>query len=830
MYKKYLLSAILTLICFTAALSQNKYTISGTLKDKKNGEDLIGATVVVTGTTIATSTNAYGFYSMSLPEGKYKIAFQYVGYKTIYQDIDLTSNQKIDIEIAEDRVELAEVEITADRPDMNVRSNQMSVNKLGIKEISRIPALFGEVDVVRSIQLLPGVSSVGEGASGFNVRGGSIDQNLILLDEAPVYNSSHLFGFFSVFNPDAVKDVKLYKGGIPAQYGGRLSSLLDVRLKEGNSKRLAVQGGLGSIFSRLTIEAPIKKDKGSFIIAGRRSYIDALIAPFTGGLPDIKGLRLYFYDLTLKANYNITKKDKVFLSGYLGKDEFGQGAFGFNWGNRTLSARWNHIFSDKLFFNLTGFYSRYNYGLGAETNSSGDGFSWKSSIQNVSIKPEFTWYINPNNTISFGGQSTYYDFFPGEIKIKSSNEEFSRKLSSKYGLENAVFIANEQKLSPRFTATYGLRLSNFNFIDSSRQNYDPAQSEMNIKRKPTSTDVYASPRVLNQFWYPEPRVALKFELNETSSLKASYMRTVQYLHLISNTAASIPLDVWTPVTNNIKPQIADQVALGYFRNFGSDNQFETSVEGYYKTMKNQLDYVDNADLLLNKNIEGEVLNGRGRAYGLEFYVKKNNGPFTGWISYTLARTERQVNGISENNWYANRFDRTHTLSIVACYDVRNKFLIFNDRWRFAANVFYGSGTPVNLPTNGFAYNNYYIPQTPVNQRNNIRIPDFFRVDLSATFKNKKRPEPEMGELPSNLFKRLKYTYEWELVMGVYNTINMRNAFSLVARENPEVKDNDKVFDGDEVPVGYAPDGKNIVYQKFSVISFIVPSITYNFKF
>lgn len=822
---------ILYIYVFSQALAQNKYTISGNIKDKRNGEDLIGATVVVVGTSIATSTNAYGFFSMSLPEGKYKIAFQYVGYKTIIQDVDLVANQKIEIEIAEEKIELKEVEITAERPDQNVRSNQMSVNKLGIKEISRIPALFGEVDVIRSIQLLPGVSSVGEGASGFNVRGGSIDQNLILLDEAPVYNSSHLFGFFSVFNPDAVKDVKLYKGGIPAQYGGRLSSLLDVRLKEGNNKRLAVQGGIGSIFSRLTIEAPIKKDKGSFIIAGRRSYIDALIAPALAGNPDLKGLRLYFYDLTLKANYNLGKNDKVFLSGYLGKDEFGQASFGFNWGNQTLSARWNHVFSDKLFFNLTGFYSRYNYGLGAETNSSGDGFKWESSIQNYSIKPEFTWYLNPNNTISFGAQSIFYDFFPGEITIKVAGDESKNRLSSKYGLENAVYVANEQKITARLTATYGLRFSNFNYIDSSRQDYDQSKVELNQKKRPISTAVWNSPQFLNKYWNPEPRLALKYELNEKSSLKTSYMRTVQYLHLISNTAASVPLDVWTPATNNIKPQTADQVALGYFRNFGEDNDYEASVEGYYKSMRNQLDFVDNADLLLNPNLEGEVLNGKGRAYGLEFYVKKNKGPFTGWISYTLARTERQVNGLSENNWYPNRFDRTHTLSIVANYDVQNKFLFFNDRWRFAANVFYGSGTPVNLPTNGYAYGQYFIPHSPNNIRNNLRIPDFFRFDISATLKNKKRPEPENGELPKSIFKRLKYTYEWELVMGVYNTFNMRNAFSLVARENPAVADNDAaVFQANEVNSGYKSSGLNNVYQKFSVISFFVPSVTYNFKF
>lgn len=812
------ISSILILLSIEG-FSQSKYTISGQVKDKKNGEDLIGSTIVVAGTNIATSTNAYGFYSITLPEGKYRIQYQYVGYKTINIEVDLTSNQKIDMEISEDKIELQEVVISADRPEQNVRSTEMSVNKLGIKDISKIPALFGEVDVVRSIQLLPGVSSVGEGSSGFNVRGGSIDQNLILLDEAPVYNSSHLFGFFSVFNPDAVKDVKLFKGGIPAQYGGRLSSILDVRLKEGNSKRFSGQGGIGSIFSRLTLEAPIKKDKGSFIIAGRRSYIDALLAPFLGGLPDLKGLRLFFYDVTMKANYSITKKDKIFVSGYFGKDEFGQGAFGFNWGNQTFTTRWNHIFNDKLFFNLTGYYSRYNYGLGAATTSGteANSFKWESSIQNYSIKPEFTYYLNTKNTISFGAQSIFYNFFPGEITIKSDGKEQKRAISSKFGLENAVYISNEQKITPRLTLTYGLRMSNFNYLDSVIQKYADSTSGRNVIRRPD--EIITSPGVIfqNSFWQPEPRIAIKYELNEKSSIKASYMRTAQYLNLISNTAASIPLDVWTPATNNIKPQIADQVALGYFRNFGSENQFETSVEVYYKKMQNQIDYVDNADLLLNPILEGSLLNGRGRAYGLELYIRKRTGRFNGWISYTLARSERQVNGISENQWFPNRFDRTHSASIVASYDV-------SKRVSLNSTVFYGSGTPVNLPTHKFLSGGNYVPQSPVNIRNNIRIPDFFRWDISLTLRKKKKNDDLNDEdLPNNFFKRLKYSYDWDLVFGVYNTLNMQNAFSIVARQDPDANRN-------EVPIGYIPESGTYVYQKFSVVAFFVPSVTYNFRF
>jgi hypothetical protein len=715
----------------------------------------------------------------------------------------LNSNQNITIEIEEDKLELEEVEVSAERPDANVKSIEMSVNKLDIGQIKKIPALLGEVDVIRSIQLLPGVSSVGEGSSGFNVRGGSIDQNLILLDEAPVYNSSHLFGFFSVFNPDAVKDVKLYKGGIPAQFGGRLASLLDVRMKEGNNKRIAVQGGIGLVFSRLTLEGPIKKDKGSWIIAGRRSYADALAAPFLAGNKDFAGLKLFFYDLSAKANYNIGLKDKVFVSGYLGRDVFGVSSFGFNWGNATLTARWNHIFSDKVFFNLTGFYSNYDYSLGATTDeTSGDRFSWKSNIINYSVKPEFTWYLNPSNTINFGGQSIFYTFVPGMIEVRTGGRTITREVADKYATENALYISNEQKITPRFSLNYGLRVSFFNYMGTGiRQTYDPTLPEFG-GRNLINTETITGFRNIQSYINPEPRLSVKYEITEKSSFKASYMRTAQYIHLISNTAASIPLDVWTPSTNNIKPQISDQVALGYFKNFGENNDYETSLEVFYKTMKNQIDYIDGADLLLNPQLEGEILAGKGRAYGAELYLKKNKGKFTGWISYTLSRTERLIDGINNDSWYPTRFDKPNNLNVVLNYKLSN-------RWSISSTVVYQTGTPVNLPTSRLVYEGKAVGHNEGNFRNNIRIPDYFRIDLAATLVNKKRTQPE--EMPQNFFKAMKYRYEWELIFGFYNILARRNAFAIY-------------------PQTLTEDPNKTQFIRFSLFGFAIPTITYNFKF
>lgn len=798
-YKLLLIIGLANSIILSA---QQKFTISGYIKDKKNGEDLIGATIVAKEANAATSTNAYGFYSLSVPEGKYSISIQYVGYKTINQTIELKANQTINFELGEERVELGEIEVTSERPDANIKSIEMSVNKLDIKQINKIPALLGEVDVIRSIQLLPGVSTVGEGASGFNVRGGTIDQNLILLDEAPVYNSSHLFGFFSVFNPDAVKDVKLYKGGIPAIYGGRLASILDVRLKEGNSKRLAVQGGIGIIFSRLTIEGPLNKGKGSWIIAGRRSYGDVLATPYTSTQPDFKGLKLFFYDLTAKANYTLSKRDKLFVSGYLGRDVFGVSSFGFNWGNTTLSARWNHLFNDKLFMNMTAFYSNYDYNLGAETNDGKNRFLRKANIINYSVKPDFTYYLNSKNTINFGGQLIYYTFKPGSLELVTSGVSTSRSLPDKYANESAIYLSNEQTITPRFSLSYGIRVSIFNYIGKGfKQNYSNEIEDSG--RRLESVDTISDFQNIQTYINPEPRFSFKYEINEKSSIKGSYMRTAQYIHLISNTAASIPLDTWTPSTNNIKPQLADQVALGYFRNFGANNDYETSIEGFYKDMQNQIDYIDGADLQLNPFLEGQILAGKGRAYGAELFIKKNTGKLTGWISYTLSRSERQIERINAGNWYPNRFDKPHNLSIVANYQL-------SKRWSISSTAVFGSGTPVNLASTKYFIEGLPVPHNPNAPRNNIRIPNYYRLDVTATLSSKKREVPD--EMPTNFFKAMKYRYEWEFVFGFYNILGTQNPFAVY----PSVE-----FDSPR------PTTKLV---QFSLFGFPIPAITYNFKF
>jgi len=765
------------------SLAQNKYTISGYIKDGKNGEMLIGSSITVKELGTGVTTNAYGFYSVSMPQGNYTILFNYIGYKPITKQISLNENIKLDIELMENTQDLQEVLINAEQEDANVKRVEMSVNKLEMKTIQKIPALLGEVDLVKSIQLLPGVTTVGEGTSGFNVRGGGVDQNLILLDEAPVFNSSHLFGFFSVFNPDAVKDVKLIKGGIPAEYGGRVSSILDVRMKDGNNKKLEVNGGVGVIFSRLSIEAPIVKDKGSFIIAGRRSYIDILAKPFLKG--DLKEAKFNFYDLTAKANYTINNKNKVFLSGYFGRDVFGAG-FKFNWGNKTATFRWNHIFGEQLFLNTSFIYSNYDYLLAfGEKNK--DSFEWNSNIINYSIKPEFTYFPNTKNTIKFGLQSTYYDFIPGRAVASSGGKTNNISVADKFALESGIYVSNEQKVRGLWVLQYGIRFSAYQYLGKGTT-YTYNDTTPGKRKKVISSQTYAAGEVIKPYYNIEPRFSVKYDLTEKSSLKGSYNRTTQYLHLISNTTASTPLDVWTPSTNNIKPQIADQVALGYFQNFEND-MYESSVEVYYKTLQNQIDYIDNANLLLNEYLEGDLLNGKGRAYGAEFYLRKAKGKLNGWISYTLGRTERQVNGINQDNWFPNRFDKLHNLSLVANYD-------FSKRWSFAANFVFATGTPATFPTNRIEIQGITIPHNSEEKRNNYRIPAYHRLDVSATLQVKKKP-----------------TRKWEgfWVFSVYNVYNHQNAFSIFFRQS---EDN---------PV-------NTEAVRYTIIGSFIPAVSFNFKF
>jgi hypothetical protein len=767
-------------------LSQEKATLSGYIKDSRNGESLIGAMIHKQGTAIGAPANEYGFYSLTLPVGYHVIEVSLVGYKTFTFEIQLEKSVTKNFELGEETQSLDEVTISAEAADQNIKSVEMSTAKLDIKQINKIPALLGEVDLIRAIQLLPGVTTVGEGASGFNVRGGNIDQNLILLDEAPVYNSSHLFGFFSVFNPDAVKDVKLIKGGIPSQYGGRVSSILDVRMKEGNSKRLAVTGGIGTIFSRLSIEAPIIKDKASFIIAGRRSYIDALVKPFVKESSPIKHAQFFFYDLTAKFNYRINDRNTVFASGYLGRDIFGVTIFKFNWGNATGTARWNHIFNKKLFMNMTAFYSNYDYFLEFSTPNN-QGFKWTSNVINYSFKPDFIYYMNTRNTIRFGAQALFYDFLPYNAIGKFANAEVKFVADKRYGVESSAYVGNEQKFSQKLTIEYGLRVSVYSFVGKSKAYYF-RDTIPNTTLPFDEVKSYKKGELIKQYVTPEPRFSMNYVINKKSSFKASYNRMAQYIQLISNTAASTPLDVYTLASNNLKPLIADQGSLGYFRNF-KENMFETSVEVYYKYMQNQLDYIDNADLFINPTVENQLVQGLGRAFGAEFYVRKSKGRWQGWVAYTLSQTKRLVRGISNDQWFYSRYDRTHVLNTSVNYDLTK-------RWNVALNFVYLTGVPGTFPNSKIQIQTLNIPYNTDNIRNNYRVTPYHRLDFAATY---------------NFNTKSTGRYKSSLVFSVYNVYNRRNAFSIYFRTK-------------------ADEPQQTEAVRFSMIGTFVPAITYNFNF
>ncbi len=785
-HKKERYFVIAFVLFLNLSLFGQEYTINGYVKDAANGEAMIGATVLIKELGTGNITNPYGFYSLTIPKGSYTILYSFTGYKTFSKKIELDSNSRVDIELEEEQILLEEVVVTGEAENANVANVEMSVQRLDMKTIQRMPALLGEVDVIRSIQLLPGVSTVGEGASGFNVRGGSVGQNLVLLDQAPVYNSSHLFGLFSVFNPDAVSDVKLYKGGIPSQYGGRISSILDVRMKEGNNKEFEGTAGIGLIFSRLAIEAPIVKDKASFILAARRSYIDVVAAPL------LNDERLFFYDLTVKANYDINEKNKLFLSGYFGRDTFQFDANqGFSWGNQTATLRWNKILNDKLFFNLTGVFSNYDYEISFADRDS-DSFNWESHIETINLKPEFSYFINPRNELTFGGDLVNYSFAPAEAMAVSGGEGTDIGLEDKQGLESSVFIANKQEMNDKLSLEYGLRFSSF-LYHGPTTTYEFGEAPAG-ERKPVigQTEVEGN-EVIEDFFNLEPRLSFRYQLNQSTSIKGSYNRMVQYIHLLSNTTASIPLDVWTPSTNNLDPQIGDQFALGYFKNF-KDNKIEASVEAYYRDTRNQLDYIDGADLLLNRFFEGDVLSGDGRAYGLEFQVKKNTGKINGWASYTLGRTELKVDGINQGEWYPTRFDQTHNLKVVGFYEM-------NERMTFSTNFTLTSGTPTTFPSSRYSVQGFTIPHSDNRARNDVRIPVYHRLDFSLTLYSKK--ENRRGD--RNF-----------LVFSLYNAYARENPFSIYFNTSDQM-----------------PSLGNLVSTEatqFSVLGSVLPSISYNFKF
>ncbi|QSE99428.1 TonB-dependent receptor [Fulvivirga lutea] len=778
--------SILILSAITSK-GQDKVTLNGYVKNVDDGEALIGATVYIEELKTGTSTNVYGFYSITLPKGEYTIQYSYISFNNLTEKVNLTSSTRKDVELEPESKELEEIVITDEALDANVQDIEMSAEKLDIKTIEKIPAFLGEVDVLKSIQLLPGVSSVGEGSSGFNVRGGGVGQNLVLLDDAPVYNSSHLFGFFSVFNPDAVKDVKLIKGAIPANYGGRLASILDVRMKEGNSKKRTISGGVGTVFSRLAVQGPIKKDKASYFVAGRRSYIDILAKPFTDGAT------LFFYDLTTKVNYNINEKNRLYLSGYFGRDVFRfDERQGFSWGNTTGTLRWNHLFNDRLFSNFAFIVSTFDYGFSFGENDL-DKFDWDSRIVTYTFKPYFNYFLNTNNELTIGGESTYYKFNPAEAVGVSDGVTQDISLDKKFALESAVYIDNTQKVNDRITLRYGLRYSSFLYLGEGTK-YEYSYPNAGERKELIGSEDVGSNDVIADYGYLEPRASIRYSLG-LSSIKASYTRTAQYIHLVSNTAAPTPIDLWTPSTNNIKPQVGDQYALGYFRNFGGGNAFETSIEGYYRETDNQVEYVRGADIFINEFLEGDLISGEGRAYGLELSIKKNAGKINGWLSYTLGRSELKTEGINNNEWYPTRFDQTHNLKLFGEYKL-------SERTSLSANFTYVSGSPVTAPTSRFEIQGITIPYDYYDERNNLRIPATHRLDIGVKWlPGKNRSERKVDDY---------------FVFSIYNVYGNKNPFSIFFSQK----------EGRVVP----GDPTETAANQFSIIGAPVPAISYNFTF
>ncbi|MDF1673623.1 MAG: TonB-dependent receptor [Vicingaceae bacterium] len=786
--KRIVLVSLLLLINLIA-FSQNKFTISGNVKDLSDGEDLIGVTIFVKelpGT--GAVTNIYGFYSLTLPEGEYTIEYSFIGYKTIPFKVNLNQNVKKNIELSDNATELEVFEVTAEKEDENIRSTEVGVSKIDMKEIESIPVLFGERDVMKTLQLMPGVKSGGEGSAGFFVRGGSADQNLILLDEAPVYNASHLLGFFSVFNSDAIKDVKLYKGSMPAEFGGRLSSVMDIKMKEGNSKELEVSGGIGLISSKLTVEAPIVKDRGSFIVSARRTYADMFLV-FSKNETQ-KNASLYFYDLNMKANYRINEKNRVFLSGYFGRDNLGfDDLFGFNWGNATGTFRWNHLFSDKLFSNTSFIYSYYNYKISIEAAN----FDIASNIEDFTIKEDLDYFINSNNTLKFGGSVIHHTFDPGKIASTVENGVLNdTKIENRYSLESALYASNEQKIGSLLTLTYGLRYSNFTQIG-------PGEIySYNEDGQVSDTSNYDKFEQVVSYNGLAPRFSAKYSLNESSSLKASYARSYQYLHLLSNSSSGSPTDAWMPSSNNIKPEIADQVGVGYFKNL-KKNSYEFSVETYYKVLDNAIDYRTGAEVTLNATVEGELLFGEGRAYGLELYLKKKKGKFTGWMSYTLSRSEGSFKDIDKGNWFPTKQDRTHDISLVGIWSI-------SERVKLSSTFVYYTGNAVTFPTGKYVIDNQTI--NLYSERNGSRMPNYHRMDIGLTIDNKKFKEikkPDTGEI-----EKVKKKVESSWNFSVYNVYGRENAYSITFQEQ-------------------ANDPTKTEIVQLSLFK-IIPSISYNFRF
>ncbi|MEX2590831.1 MAG: TonB-dependent receptor [Chitinophagales bacterium] len=778
---------ILLVLCSAEwLLAQQKYTISGYVKEAATGESMLAVNVVVKELNQGTTSNEFGFYSLNLPEGNYTLEFSFLGFERTTKQVALKENTRLNVELNDAAIMKDEVVISGERQDKNVESTEISTVELSMKSVKSIPALFGEVDVLKAIQFLPGVQSAGEGSSGFYVRGGGPDQNLILLDQAVVYNTGHLFGFFSVFNSDALKNVKLIKGGMPARYGGRLSSVVDITMKDGNSKEYQVEGGIGVIASRLTVQGPIVKDKASFIVSGRRTYLEAfypILDKIKGG--DFSGNKYFFYDLNAKVNYKVSDKDRFYLSAYFGKDVFnydsGDGFFDINipWGNRTATFRWNHLFNSKLFMNLSAIYNDYRFEVSSGFKDVR--FDLFSGIRDLSAKMDFDYSPNPNHSVKFGVLYTHHVFTPYSATGFAGEAQFQTdSLSQKYAHEVAAYLEDDISLHSRFKVNIGLRASMFTLVGPlNRTYYNNETGEILDQR------FYTKGENIAQHWGLEPRMSFRFTVDDHSSLKGGFTMNNQYIHLVTSATSTLPTDLWVPSTDIVKPQIGFQYSLGYFRNFLND-LLETSVELYYKDMRNQIEYGESYVPTLNTDIEDAFVFGRGYSTGAEFFVKKTRGDFNGWLGYTLSWTWREFPDINEGERFPATFDRRHDLSVVASYKI-------NEKWSLGATFVYGTGQATTVPVG-----RYFIEGQVVNEygdRNAYRMPAYHRADISATY----------------IIPREKYYSD--LTISIYNVYSRRNPYFIYYDVEGSIED------------------QNLEIQAKQVSLFpILPSLTWNFKF
>ncbi len=770
---------------FCSATAQDKFTLNGYIKDSLSGESLIGANLNIRSAGKGVASNQYGFYSITLRKDSYQVLCSFVGYQSKIITIDLASNQQQNILLLPTSALISNVTVTGRKRDNNVKTAQMGKFELSVNTAKALPAFLGEVDILKTLQLLPGVRNAGEGNAGFYVRGGGPDQNLILLDDAVVYNTGHLFGFFSIFNADAIKNVTLIKGGIPAQYGGRLSSVVDIAMKEGNQNKTQVDAGIGLIASRFSIQGPLKKNKASYMISARRTYVDALAKAFIKKTSDFYGSGYYFYDLNAKVNYQFSEKDRVYASGYFGRDKFNfndaKRSFSTEipWGNSTATLRWNHIFNKKLFANTTLVYNDYKFSLDGRQNS----FRLKlsSGIRDLTAKTDIDFYPSPEHKLKLGAQYTFHTFLPNVLSGNQDSVVFEPNNSTKkYANEYGVYIQDDWELTPKLTLNLGLRYSQFQQVGR----YTDYKRDANGNK--TDSTMYGKGRVVKSYGGLEPRATLRYLLNDNASFKASVTRNLQYIHLVTNAGSTLPTDLWVPSTLRVQPQISWQYAAGYFRNF-KEGMFETSVEAYYKTMENQIEYKEGYTPSL-KDPEEEFVFGKGWSYGTEFFVNKVKGRFTGWVGYTLSWTWRRFKDLNDGLKYPSRYDRRNDLSLVGSYEL-------NKKWKLSSVFVYGTGNATSLPERFYFVSGVLTQE--YSRINAYRMKSYHRLDVAATF----TPQPK---------KIRKYTSNW--VFSIYNLYSRLNPYFIYYDQE-----------------GSAAAGTLKVTAKQVSLFPIIPSVTWNIK-